>query len=157
MRNHESLTDGRCMKSSSPYFFFFFFFVDREIRRKASAVLSSNSRVRVRSVPKSPFTAAAINFISIQLATVNRLERANCVCIYIYINLYAYIQGERRPWLRGLSIISDKFIRNRGWPICFNSVINHWTTLVPYLRHSSPNGWFASVMIPSQIQIIKVK
>ena len=70
--------------------------MDREIRRKASAVLSSNSRVRVRSVPKSPFTAAAINFISIQLATVNRLERANCVCIYIYIykSICIYTRGE---------------------------------------------------------------
>lgn len=75
------------------FFFFFFFFVDREIRRKAWTVLS-NSRVRVRPAPKSPFTAAAINFISIQLATVNRLERANCVCIYIYKSICIYTRGE---------------------------------------------------------------
>ena len=78
----------------SPIFFSFFFFADREIRRKVWTVFSSNSRVRVRPAPKSPFTAAAINFISIQLATVNRLERANCVCIYIYKSICIYTRGE---------------------------------------------------------------
>lgn len=147
------LTGDRCMEWVGSFLSFFFFFF-RGSRDSTKSIGCAFVFSRSYSERATPSIAATINFISIQLATVNRLERANCV--YIYINLY--IQGER-PWLRGLSIISDKFIRSRRWPICFNSVINHSTTLVPiYARLPFiANGWFASVTIPSQIQIINVK
>lgn len=90
----------RSFSPSSPPLFFLFLFFSRITR------FDEKHRLRFYVFAfafgpqnaQPPFRAAAINFISIQLATVNRLaDKLQHVYIYIYINLHINIyKGEGR-------------------------------------------------------------